>query len=58
MRLDHAHIAMAQYSTPLREWMEERPRASERLDRARVLFARMRDEFVRGVRRGGERNER
>lgn len=55
MRLDHAHIAMAQYSTPLREWMEERPRASERLDRARVVFARMRDEFVREVRGGEER---
>ncbi|TEY43685.1 hypothetical protein BOTCAL_0363g00060 [Botryotinia calthae] len=52
MRLDHAHIAMAQYSTPLREWMEERPRASERLDRARLGFARMRDGFVRVV---GER---
>ncbi|KAF7898124.1 hypothetical protein EAF00_004570 [Botryotinia globosa] len=57
--LDDAHNAMAQYSTPLREWMEERPRASERLDRARLEFARERERFMRGVRsaRGG-RGER
>ncbi|TGO36237.1 hypothetical protein BHYA_0131g00150 [Botrytis hyacinthi] len=48
--LDDAHNAMAQYSMPLREWMEERPRASERLDRARSKFAREREGFMRGVR--------
>ncbi|KAF7906907.1 hypothetical protein EAE99_011974 [Botrytis elliptica] len=57
--LDDAHNAMAQYSAPLREWMEERPRASERLDRARLAFAREREGFMRGVgsARGG-RGER
>ncbi|KAF7954137.1 hypothetical protein EAE96_005269 [Botrytis aclada] len=54
--LDEAHNAMAQYSRPLREWMEERPRASERLDRARLEFARERAGFMRGVR--GGRKER
>ncbi|TGO89804.1 hypothetical protein BPOR_0093g00150 [Botrytis porri] len=53
MLLDDAHNAMAQYSTPLREWMEERPRASERLDRARLVFAREREGFMRGVRGEG-----
>ncbi|KAF5876909.1 putative snf2 family protein [Botrytis fragariae] len=55
MQLDDAHNAMAQYSTPLREWMEERPRASERLDRARLEFAREREGFMSGV--GGARRE-
>lgn len=57
--LDDAHNAMAQYSTPLREWMEERPRASERLDRARLEFAMEREGFMRGVRSArGVREER
>ncbi|TGO22371.1 hypothetical protein BPAE_0170g00030 [Botrytis paeoniae] len=54
MLLDDAHNAMAQYSTPLREWIEERLRASERLDRARLEFAREREEFMRGARGGRE----